>query len=248
MRLLTGGALGSVVSKRPARGADAGSRPARPTRVLVVDDHRAFSEALAMAIDLQDDIECVGVASTVSEALELVVERAPDVVLMDVYLPDIDGIEGTGRVKALRPETRVLVLTAHTNAETMARAASAGASGFLPKESPIAEILRAIATASEGGMLVDHSTLAVVLERLRESERKPPEPGARFPEITQREREVLGLMGEGLDPQGIAKRLGMSIHTSRGHVKSILRKLEVHSQLEAVVTAVRQGLLPGLSG
>lgn len=207
-------------------------------RVLVVDDHTAFSEALAMAIDLQDDLEAVGSVSSVAAALDVVAERTPDVVLMDVNLPDTNGIDGTSRVKALRPETRVLVLTAHTSAEVMAQAAAAGASGFLPKETPVADILQAIRAASEGGMLVDHSTLLAVIERLRGSERRES-----LPQMTPREREVLALMSEGLDARAIAKRLGITLNTCRGYVKNILAKLGVHSQLEAVVKVARSGFL-----
>lgn len=228
------------------RGRGGRKRPAG-VRVLVVDDHRAFSEALGMALDTQDDLECVGVASTVGEALELVRERSPDVVLMDLHLPDFDGIEGTTRVKALSPEARVLVLTAHTDLQALSRAASAGASGFLPKETPVAEILRAVRTASEGGMLVEPSTLAAVLERVRESGRKSQERDALLGRLTPREQEVLAFMGEGLDPRAIAKQLGISLHTCRGHVKGILAKLGARSQLQAVVTAARNGLLPPLS-
>lgn len=220
-----------------------GGRGSRPIRALIVDDHRAFSEALATAVNVQEDIECVGVATTVAEALALAAERSPDVVLMDVRLPDADGIEGTLRLKAMRPEARVLVLTAHTDLTVMARAASAGAAGFLPKESPVAEILQAIRTANGGGMLVESSSLAMVLQRLG-TEREAALRGSRY-SVTPRELHVLALMGEGLDPRAIARRLGLSIHTVRGHVKSILQKLGVHSQLEAVVLAFREGLLRG---
>lgn len=211
------------------------------TRVMVVDDHRAVAEALGTTIDVQDDLTCVGIASSIAEATDLLASAAPDVVLMDVELPDTDGIAGTARVKEMRPEIRVLVFTAHTDVDVMTRAAEAGACGFLPKESPITEILHAIRTAREGGMLIAGATLAGVLARVHR-ERLRPDPADRY-SITKRELEVLGLMGEGLDPRTIAKRLQISLHTARGYVKNILSKLGAHSQLEAVVKATREGLI-----
>jgi DNA-binding NarL/FixJ family response regulator len=163
---------------------------------------------------------------------------------MDVQLPDGDGFEGTRLVKELVPDARVVVLTAYTDPEHMAKAASLGACGFLPKERSLREILHAVRTAGDGGMLVEASALASVLERLSDAETLPvtePEPSS--PRLTPREYEVLTLMAEGRDPRSIATHLGLSIHTSRGYVKSILAKFGVHSQLEALVYALRNGIL-----
>lgn len=210
--------------------------------MLIVDDHRAFAEALGLAIDLQDDLEYAGTAPTVRDSLRMLPEARPDVVLMDLHLPVVDGIRGTQKMKECRPEAQVLVLTADDDPAMMARAALAGATGFLAKTSPIAEILTAVRTASEGGILLDRSTLGAVLERLSD-DAVPAERAPRGARLTPREREVLGLMGEGLDPKAIGKRLAISLNTTRGHVRNILQKLGVHSQLEAVVKAHREGLL-----
>ncbi|HET9724606.1 MAG TPA: response regulator transcription factor [Actinomycetota bacterium] len=218
------------------------------TRVLIVDDHRAFSDALGIAIDLQPDLAYVGTAGAVDEALDVIGDRSPDVVLMDVRLPGVDGIEGVRRIKAVRPEVRVLVLTGFADADAMARAALAGASGFFPKERPVGEILEAIRTAGRGGMVVEASVLAAVLARVREPERVPGGPPPL--DLTDRQREVLALMAEGLDPRAIARTLGISLNTTRGHIKGVMAKLGAHSQLEAVVQAMHLGLLdapaPGL--
>ena len=220
-----------------------GPKRAPRTRVLIVDDHMAFSEALGIAIDIQPDIVFVGSARSVEEALEKVAEASPDVVLLDLRLPGVDGIEGLKQIKALRPATRVLILTAFAEAEAMAQAATAVAGGFFPKERPVGEILQAIRTVSDGGMMVEATTLAAVLRNVHEpsapTEVHPP-PGM---QLTERQREVLALLAEGLDPRAIARMLGISVNTSRGHVKSVIAKLGVHSQLEAVVAAVRMGLL-----
>lgn len=228
---------GAVVQGRItlARAGDDG------TTVLIVDDHVSFAEALGTAIDLQDDLRCVGFAPNLGRALQLAAAQSPDVVLMDVRLPDGDGIDGTQRLKEKSPSSRVVVLTAHTDLELMARAAARGAAGFLPKESPVAEILRAIRTAGEGGMMIEHSTLSAVLERLEADHGSATAKTA--PSLTTREAEVLALMGEGMDPRAISRQLGVSLHTARTHVKNVMSKLGVHSQLEAVVSAVRQGLV-----
>lgn len=211
------------------------------TTVLIVDDHTSFAQALGTAIDLQDDLLCVGTADTLANGVLKAQEKQPQVVLMDVNLPDGDGIEGTGLVKERCPTARVVVLTAHADLELMARAAARGASGFLAKESPVADILSAIRTAGDGGLLLEHSTLTAVLARIGVESRKnrPEDPG-----LTPREQQVLMLMGEGLDPRTISRQMGISVSTARTHVKNVLSKLGVHSQLEAVVTAVRRGLIP----
>ena len=217
-------------------------------RVLIVDDHLAFAEAVAIAVDLQADLECVGATPTVEEALRLVEDRKPDVVLMDVYLPGVDGIEGTRRIKEASPATRVLILTGYTELDILTQAATAGASGFLPKESSLQEVVDAIRVPVDDKIVVDSSTLAALIERLRDTERASALQARDASRLTRRELEVLGLMREGLDPQTIASQLGISVHTCRGHVKSVLLKLGAHSQLEAVVIAAREGLLPELSG
>ena len=220
----------------------------RATRVLLVDDHRAFSGALAVAIDGQPDLVCVGPPTTIGECLGMAEQTAPDVVLLDVYLPDGDGIEAIPAIRGRHGEARILVMTGYTDVEVMARAASAGASGFLPKENSISAVLAAIRAAGDGQMLVDGSILAAILGRVGRSE-----PGTRgagsasgTANLTTRERDVLDLMGQGLDPHAVAGRLGISLHTCRGYQKSILAKLGAHSQLEAVVVASRRGLIARL--
>jgi DNA-binding NarL/FixJ family response regulator len=213
------------------------------SRVLVVDDHMTFSEALAMAIDHNPGLVCVGTAATIAEGLAMVVETAPDVVLLDVHLPDGDGIEAIPSIRTAQPGVRVLVMTGHTDVDVLARAASTGASGFLPKENPIRAVLDAIHAARDDQMVVHGPTLAALLSRTR---RPPVVTQERAPDattLTARESNVLDLMGEGLDPHAIASRLKISIHTCRGYQKSIFNKLDAHSALEAVVIAARRGLL-----
>jgi DNA-binding NarL/FixJ family response regulator len=195
-----------------------------------------------MAVDLQLDLRFVGVASTAEEGLGLIAMERPDVAIIDVVLPGADGIEVTRRTRELSPETRVVVLTARGDIAVMARAAAAGAAGFVSKTRPVAEILAAIRAAGEGEISLDRSTLSALLVRL-EANGSGIDPSTR---LTPRELEVLSLLGEGLSVQDIAGKLHLSIHTCRGSVKAILSKMNVHSQLEAVVKASRQGLLPEL--
>jgi DNA-binding NarL/FixJ family response regulator len=220
--------------------------------VVLVDQVPIFSEALGVAISLEDDLEYVGSATTTEAAVDLVTRRSPDVAVIDVDLPtpanhDFDGIGVTKRIKSARPETRVLILTAQMELDIMATAASEGACGFLPKTSNVKDICRAIRTAKDGGMFVERELVPALLSRLKTSAKRPIGGGSARAAITPREQEVLTLLGEGLDVTVIARRLGISPSTGRGHVKSLLVKLGSHSQLEAVVEAVHQGLLPHLS-
>ena len=156
---------------------------------------------------------------------------------MDLHLPDRDGISATAELTARDPEMKVLILTAHASPFEMSRAGAAGASGFLAKDGSLDDVLNALRTARRGSLILPAAVLAEFT--------RPATPPAHGPEstLTPRELEVLRKLGQGLDPRAIAKELGVSLHTCRGYVKSILAKLEVHSQLEAVVVASRSGLI-----
>jgi DNA-binding NarL/FixJ family response regulator len=225
------------------------------TAVLVVEDQQALASALEVAIGAQPDLECLGSAGTVDDALAQIDRHIPDVVLMDIQLRGGNGIECTRRIKASHPEVSVLILTADASASTLAAAATAGATGFLSKGSSFADILNAIRDPVRGKMVIEGTTLRELIDELREPEPGPEPSGlAAVPaqaaseqdwvRLTAREQEVLALMGEGLDPKAIAERLVVSLHTARGHVKSVMTKLGAHSQLEAVVVATRSGFLP----
>ena len=211
--------------------------PMERTRVLVVDDHRTFAELLARALDAESDMECVGHAQDSGEALAAVERLRPDVVLMDVHLPDRDGICTTAELVRDHPDLKVLILTAHAILADIERAATAGASGFLAKDGSLIEVLDGLRTARRGSLILPDGLLA----RLSAVGEGDPTNGHWH--LTPRELEVLRLLGEGRDPRGIAKELGVSLNTCRGYVKGILAKLGVHSQLEAVVIATRAGLI-----
>ena len=156
---------------------------------------------------------------------------------MDVHLPDRDGICTTAELVRSHPDLKVLILTAHASLADIERAASAGASGFLAKDGSLIEVLEGLRTARRGSLILPDGLLAR-LSAVGESERTVSQW-----HLTPRELEVLRLLGEGRDPRGIAKELGVSLNTCRGYVKGILAKLGVHSQLEAVVIASQAGLI-----
>jgi DNA-binding NarL/FixJ family response regulator len=212
--------------------------PARIT-VLVVDDHQTFAELLAIALQAEQSLSYIGHARTSAEARELVSRLQPDVVLMDVQLPDLDGISTTERLVADHPQLRVVILTAHAEPSLVARAASAGAAGFLPKDGALRDVLQALRTAHRGGMVVPAHLLTGALNAGAERSARTEPTSV----LTSRERDVLRLMARGLDARAIAGDLGISVHTCRGYVKSILYKMDAHSQLEAVMKAIRLGLL-----
>lgn len=207
----------------------------RPQRVLVVDDHQTFAELLQRALDSEDDIECIGHACNAGEAVQLVEALDPDVVLMDLELPDGDGLSLTESLVARHPELKVLILTAHASSGEFTRAGAAGACGFLAKTGSLDDLLYALRSAHLGSVVLPAS-VAAGLGNHTASPRG--DLG-----LTPRELDVLRLLGRGLDPRAISRELSVSLHTCRGYVKSVLMKLDAHSQLEAVVVASRSGLI-----
>ena len=212
------------------------------TTVALIDDHQTLLDLLTFAMANEDDIEVVGTATTAADGQRLVERTRPDVVLLDFALPDVDGVTLAATLVGRYPDVRVVMLTASEDAELISRAATAGASGFVAKSGALDQVLDAVRSARSGSMIVD----PVFLARLGSAGRRAQEQaGPHRPLLTPREQEVLELLGRGKDPRTIARELSISLHTCRGYVKSTLAKLDCHSQLEAVVTAGRLGLLRG---
>ncbi len=228
----------ALMTQGPLTAAEERSAmPTARTRVLVVDDHRTFAELLSRALDAEDDLVCVGHAQDSAEAIAAVDRLRPDVVLMDVHLPDRDGISTSAELVRDHPDLKILILTAHASLADVERAAAAGASGFLAKDGSLTEVLNGLRTARRGSLILPDGLLAR-LSAVVEQDRSMLHWN-----LTPRELEVLRLLGHGRDPRGIAKELGVTLHTCRGYVKGVLAKLGVHSQLEAVVLATRTGLI-----
>jgi DNA-binding NarL/FixJ family response regulator len=205
-------------------------------KVLVVDDHQLIAELLEAAVEAQPGFEMVGHAQTVASGLDMVQALQPDIVIMDVRLGDGDGIAATAELTEQFPELRVVVLTAFVDQALMQRAAAANACALLPKDGDLTSMLDALRTARRGGFTV-HPRL---LHRLVTP---PIEVGRSKPSLTPREWDVLQLLATGLETRLIAREIGISVHTCRGHVKGLLLKLGAHSQLEAVAKAMQHGMI-----
>ncbi|MGW5650138.1 response regulator [Streptomyces humi] len=211
-------------------------------RVLVADDQALVRTGFRMIIDARDDLEVVGEASDGQEAVRLARELAPDVVLMDVRMPVLDGIEATRRIVADGGRPRVLVLTTWDVDAHVVGALRAGASGFLLKDIRPAELVEAIRVTARGDALLAPAVLSRVLDRfLRTTPDPAPPPSLR--ELSGREREVLTLIGQALSNAEIAGRLGLSEATVKNHVTAVLRKLGLRDRVQAVVAAYDHGLV-----
>ena len=206
-------------------------------KVLVVEDHSTLAELLTGAVDRESDLVSVGHASTGAMGVAMFADLRPDVVLMDLHLPDMDGFAAAAQIVAMNPEARVIVLTAHVTATAVAKAAASGASGFVSKDGHFADLLGTIRTARPGSLAVDPRLVTRLIDQ-----RRTVRPALARP-LSKRELSVLLLMADGNHVTSIARQLRISSHTCRGHIKSVLSKLGAHSQLEAVVTAVRMGLV-----
>jgi two-component system NarL family response regulator len=212
-------------------------------RVLIVDDHPVVREGLAAMLSTQRDFVVVGEAKDGAEAEAKVDELTPDVVLMDLEMPRVDGPEAIRRIRARHPDARVLVLTAYDTDERILDAVQAGAQGYLLKGAPREELFRAIRVVNQGGSLLEPVVAHKLLGRMGRMLSQQDAPGE---QLTDRELEVLKLVAKGLTNRDIADALYISENTVKNHVRNILEKLQLHSRMEAAMYAVRENLLePG---
>ncbi len=219
--------------------------PPEPTAIsiMLVDDHQLVAEGLAAMLNATSDLRVVGTAASGAQAISLAEQCRPDVVVMDSHLPDGAGAEVAARLRGLHPRVRIVFLSADESESAMIAAVQAGASAYLPKSRAAAEVADAVRRAAEGEMLIPATQLARLLARSQEMARDDAVRQRLFQSLTPREREVLGLMADGLDNRAIAAELGIGFTTVRGHVQNILEKLDAHSKLEALACAARYGLL-----
>ncbi|MGH2499739.1 MAG: response regulator [Candidatus Limnocylindria bacterium] len=214
------------------------------TKVLLVDDHELVRQGVAAMLGKADDITVVGEARTGREAIESTRRELPDVVLMDVRMPDMDGLEATRQIKQERPRTAVIMVTMHDNPAYLREAVRAGAAGYLLKDVSRDDLVDAIRQVSSGGAFIESQMLRGML-----SEMKPSAPNPQAARnLTKREREILALVAEGMSNREIAERLVLSPETVKSHVAAILEKLSVSDRTQAAIYAVRNGLVEGLSG
>ncbi len=209
------------------------------TRVLLVDDNDLFRAGLRTLLE-EEKVDVVGEARDGEGALALIDEAAPDVVVMDLNMPGMSGVEAIGRMTAIAPSTRVLVLTASHEDADVIDAIMSGACGYLLKDSSIRDLLTGIHAAANGESLISPAIAAKVLQRLREGTSPPEEPI--LSGLTHREVQVLRLIANGYDNAQIAAKLHISPKTVKNHISNILMKLQIENRIQAAVLAVRSGL------
>jgi DNA-binding NarL/FixJ family response regulator len=211
-------------------------------RVLVVDDHPLYREGLVTALSMLDGVDVVGEAGDGAQAVELALQLAPDVVVMDLNLPRLGGIEATRRISGELPGTAVLVLTMLEGDDALFAAMRAGARGYLLKGADRQEIARALETVANGEVVFSATLASRVLAWFARGGGSAAVP---FPELTEREREILDLVARGLTNAAIARRLVVSDKTVRNHVSNVFGKLHVADRAEAVARARDAGLGAG---
>ncbi|MFI7613982.1 response regulator [Nonomuraea terrae] len=215
------------------------------TRVVVVDDQAVVREGLVLLLGLLPGIEVVGSAGDGEAALRLVEEERPDVVLMDLRMPRMDGVEATGRIRAAYPETQVVVLTTYSDDDSVFAALRAGARGFLTKDADADDIARAVATVVRGDAQLDPSVQRRLLESMAPTRVRPAPAGrgADLPDgLTPREGEVLALIADGLSNAEIAGRLHVTEATVKTHINNLFAKAHLRDRAQAVTYAYRHGL------
>jgi DNA-binding NarL/FixJ family response regulator len=217
-----------------------GPGPSGPLRVVVADDHPLIRDGWQMILATVPDAVLVGSAATGAEAIRLVDELRPDLVVMDLHMPDLDGVEATRRITSAHPGVAVLVLSQYDDDESITAALRAGARGYLLKGAGAAELLLAVRTVASGQIAFGAELGGRMLDRITGAVH--PAPASAFPTLTARELEVLTLLAEGLPDHRIAAHLSVEAKTVRNHIGNLLTKLPAASRLEAVLMARTAGL------
>ena len=204
------------------------------TRCLVVDDHSVLAEGLAILFGDADDLELIGTASSGEQAIEAVRELQPEIVLMDVRLPGIDGVSTVKRIHQVAPSVQFVMFTAYGDKRLLSDAIAAGARGYVMKGSPPADLLRAIRSVAEGQAFVDPSLSPALLMADGAPADQP---------LSEREREILQLLAEGFHTEEVARRIGLSVETVKSDTKRVIAKLQAGTRTHAVAIALRQAII-----
>ena len=211
-----------------------------PLRVLVVDDHDKFRQGLEAMLAATESVEVIGSVADGREAVDLALELQPDVILMDLHMPRLNGIEATARIVQSSPHISVLVLTMMEDEDSVFAAVRAGARGYLLKGARRGEIVRAIEAVGAGEVIFGPGIADRMMTFFRGARTRPTSDV--FPQLTERERVILGLIADGLENAEIARELGLSIKTVRNHASNIFMKLQVAHRAQAIVKARDAGL------
>jgi DNA-binding NarL/FixJ family response regulator len=208
-------------------------------KVLLVDDHAIMRDGIRALISLHDDIEIVGEASEGNEAVEKTRELVPDVIVMDIAMPGMDGLEATRRITKQNPKAKVLVLTQYDNKEYILSAIKAGSAGYVPKRALGSELVSAIRAVYHGESFLYPSAATALVEDYRQQ----AQSGDAYDQLTPREREILKLVAEGHTSREIANMLFISLKTVLGHRTRIMGKLDLHNRTELIRYAMRKGIV-----
>jgi DNA-binding NarL/FixJ family response regulator len=210
------------------------------TRVLIADDHAVLREGMRRLLEQEKDIDVVGEASDGEEAVSLVDELKPDVVLMDIVMPKLTGVEATKLIKKVHPATCILILTAYSDIRYILGLLEAGASGYLLKSARADEIVGAIRAVRSGESVLDSMATRKLLERVVNLSKEVPDENGRG-QLSPREIEILRLAARGLSNRDIAEKLGLSMRTVKAHLSNIFNKMRCSSRTEAIVKGFREG-------
>jgi DNA-binding NarL/FixJ family response regulator len=209
--------------------------------VVIADDHRSFGEALEVALDRERDLTVIEVVTDGATAVESAIRHHPDVILIDMQMPGVGGIEATRRIHNETRGTAVIILSGHEDEVSLAQAIQAGARGFLPKSEAVLDLAEAVRQAHRGEPLHASATVEESARRLKHRRAVDGNLAQRVERLKPRELQILQLMADGMTPEQISTELGMSRHTLRTHTQNVLTKLGVHSKLDAIVAAIRYG-------
>jgi len=213
-----------------------------PTTVLLVDDHALFREGLMALLSSQDGIEVVGEAADGLEAMEKARELVPDLILMDIKMPGLDGLEATRRIKEEMPHTRIVMLTVSEDDQDLFEAIKNGAEGYLLKTLKSRELFEMLRGVFQGEAPISRTMARKLLQEFAQQARRQEQPPTPKADLTRRETEVLQLLSDGVPDKEIAARLCISQRTVKNHVHNILEKLQLHNRVQAAAYALRGGL------
>ena len=218
------------------------AEPAEPITVLVVDDHDLFRSGLSAMLKSAPGIEVIGQASRATLGIRLALELRPQVVLMDLRLPDIDGLDAIGQIVEQSPDARVIVLTVASDEADVAAAVLAGACGYLLKDNPIESVVAAVRAAAAGESWLSPKAASAVLDKIRRDHVEPLGKSNAAGILSPRELEILRLLARGLENAEIAAELHISPRTAKNHLSNVLAKLGMSNRVQAAIYAVRHGL------